>query len=53
LAGVSAVQAQAMALGNATHRSEARHYACDFSWDATCEGQRRLFVELVQGKTDA
>jgi len=50
---VTAVQAQAMALGNATHRSEARHYACGFSWDATCEGQRRLFVELVQGKTDA
>ena len=50
---VTAVQAQAIALGNATHRSEARHYACGFSWDATCEGQRRLFVELVQGKTDA
>ena len=50
---VTAVQAMAKALGNATHRSETRHYACGFSWDATSEGQRRLFVELVQGKIDA
>ena len=50
---VTAVQALAAKLGDAAHRAEARHYACGFSWDATCEGQRRLFVELVQGKTDA
>lgn len=50
---VTAVQALAAKLGDAAHRAEARHYACAFSWDATCEGQRRLFVELVQGKTDA
>lgn len=50
---VTAVQAQETALGNAARRSDARHYACGFSWDATSAGQRRLFVELVQGKTNA
>ena len=50
---VTAVQALAGGVGDASRRSAARHYATGFSWDATSEGQRRLFGEMVQGKTDA
>ena len=34
-------------------RYAVRQYACGFSWDATSEGQRKIFVELLQGKTHA
>lgn len=50
---VSAIQEMAPAVGDAGSRAAARQYAERFSWDATSDGQRQLFAELVQGKADA